>query len=75
MCLRCWRHVERATQLAVHRTVKLRGPKVDATWAPWWRAQAIARAEVAKATGVPMDVDAWLTAQMTFATNLERKAA
>lgn len=26
----------------VYRTVKLRGPQIDATWAPWWKAQALA---------------------------------
>ena len=31
----------------VYRTVKLRGPDVDASWAPWWRAQAKAIAHVA----------------------------
>ena len=34
-------------QTEVNRTVGLRGPRVDATWAPWWRAQAKAIVHVA----------------------------
>lgn len=41
-CRRCWQDVPKDLADEVYRTVKLRnmrdGP--DATWAPWWRAQA-----------------------------------
>ncbi len=47
MCRSCWANVPPALQAEVYRTVKLRGPDVDATWAPWWRAQARAIAHVA----------------------------
>jgi hypothetical protein len=47
MCLPCWHLVPMGLQVEVNRTVKLRGPDVDASWAPWWRAQAKAIAAVA----------------------------
>jgi hypothetical protein len=34
-------------QAEVYRTVGMRGKLVDASWAPWWRAQAEAIAYVA----------------------------
>ncbi len=48
MCRQCWALVPPGLQADVYRTVKLRGPgAVDASWAPWWRAQARAIAYVA----------------------------
>ncbi len=41
-CRQHWAMVPRDLQRAVYRTVGLRGPSVDETWAPWWRAQAAA---------------------------------
>lgn len=52
MCRACWSLVSPATQTEVYRTVKLRGPRTDKTWAPWWRAQALACNENAEARGV-----------------------
>ena len=52
MCGECWGMVDRRTQAEVYRTVALRGPHVDHTWAAWWRAQAIACAEVASQRGM-----------------------
>src|ERR1041385_2548742 len=40
MCRPCWSKVPRELQDEVYRTVGLRGPHCDASWAPWWRAQA-----------------------------------
>ena len=40
MCRSCWKTVPKDLQKEVYRTVKMRGPAVDETWAPWWRAQA-----------------------------------
>src|SRR5271166_4951091 len=40
MCRSCWVQVPPDIQAEVYRTVKLRGSHVDASWAPWWRAQA-----------------------------------
>lgn len=45
MCKPCWAHVTPPTQKEVYRTVRLRGSYIDASWAPWWRAQAKAIAE------------------------------
>lgn len=41
-CRRCWSDVPFDLQKAVYATVNLRkmGGGADATWAPWWRAQA-----------------------------------
>ncbi len=47
MCGPCWAQVPADLQREVYRTVVLRGPHADATWAPWWRAQARAIAHVA----------------------------
>lgn len=33
-------------QQAVYQTVRLRGPSVDESWAPWWEAQAHATVAV-----------------------------
>ncbi len=47
MCRECWSKVPADLQREVYRTVKLRGPSANATWAPWWRAQARSGAHVA----------------------------
>lgn len=47
MCGPCWAKVPADLAREVYRTVALRGPSVDASWAPWWRAQARAIAHVA----------------------------
>jgi hypothetical protein len=51
----------------------MRGPDVDATWAPWWRAQACAIAHVAFLVE-PNVVrrDAYLKREMEIADGLER---
>ena len=70
MCGPCWGRVPVALQREVYRTVKLRGPSVDATWAPWWRAQARAIAAVA----FVRDADAerhYLAHELAFADSLE----
>jgi len=38
--------VPKSLQNEIYRTVKLRGPSVDETWAPWWDAQAKATVRV-----------------------------
>lgn len=53
MCAGCWSLVKPATQQEVYRTVGLRTRKIGPTWAPWWRAQAQACAEVARHHGQP----------------------
>ena len=52
MCAKHWRHVPSDLQHAVYDTVgQRRKGRVDASWAPWWRAQAKAVNAVLLATG------------------------
>ena len=74
MCFPCWRLVPRDMQTEVYRTVKLRGPHADASWAPWWRAQARAIHAVA----MKRDPDeergaAWLAHELAIADKLEKR--
>lgn len=82
MCRTCWAKVSPATQAEVYRTVKLRDMRsVDASWAPWWRAQAQAIYEVALQTpGLdghtredlpPWKAQAWLDRELAVAAKLE----
>ena len=72
MCKPCWLQVPPPLQAEVYRTVKLRGPVVDATWAPWWRAQARAIAHVAMLRE-PNEAarDHYLKRELDFADELE----
>lgn len=72
VCLDHWRMVSSDSRDEVYRTVKLRGPNIDETWAPWWRASHKAIAEIAKREGREMDVEKWLAKQLAFADELER---
>lgn len=71
MCADCWMRVPHRLQLEVYRTVAQRHRATDATWAPWWQAQAHARHHVAKLQA-PNDpsVDAWLAAALRVAARL-----
>lgn len=75
MCGPCWALVPRDLQVEVCRTVKLRGPLIDASWAPWWRAQAKAIAHVAHLTE-PNEArrDAYLTSAMKTADKMASRA-
>jgi hypothetical protein len=79
MCRECWATVPDAMQREVCRTVKLRGPYCDASWAPWWRAQAHANHAAAvareRSAGRPRDPrgDRWLARELAFADELDRK--
>jgi hypothetical protein len=75
MCRSCWFCVPADLQAEVYRTVKLRGPVIDSTWAPWWRAQAKAIAHVAnlKEPNVAMR-DEYLARAMRTADRMERTA-
>lgn len=46
MCASHWARVPPDLQLEVMTTVNQRGRYIDASWAPWWRAQAHAIASV-----------------------------
>ena len=71
MCRGCWSKVPRAIQDDVYRTVKLRGPQCDKTWAPWWRAQAQATHHVAMLKDPSPKGQAWLMRELAFADRLE----
>ena len=80
MCRECWTLVSPETQREVYRTVKLRGPDCDHTWAAWWRASHTAIYEVAIAQGLDgreneagnrWSAQRWLEHQMEVAAELE----
>jgi hypothetical protein len=75
MCKPCWSQVPADIQAEVYRTVSMRGPSCDHTWAPWWRAQARAIAHVAHLTQ-PNEAarDRYLARELGFADTLERCA-
>jgi hypothetical protein len=81
MCRSCWAKVPSAMQVEVYRTVKLRGPDCDETWAPWWRAQAHAIHHVAVLSEMaagrePGEKGAlWLARELAMADRLETRAA
>lgn len=76
MCRECWARVPSDLQAEVYRTVRLRGPHADASWAPWWRAQARATAHVAMLVE-PNEKkrDAYLARELGFADTLESRTA
>ncbi len=72
MCRACWALVPAEIQDEVNRTVAMRGAKPDATWAPWWRAQAMAKAAVREIVeGGWGGRGDWLSSQMALADRLE----
>lgn len=73
MCKRCWRLVPAEIQREVYRTVELRGDACDATWAPWWRAQALAIAAVHAQVNSEWDREAYIEHEFKIADHLERK--
>jgi hypothetical protein len=76
MCRACWALVPPALAVEVYRTVRLRGPYVDESWAPWWRAQAKAIAHVAFIKE-PNEArrDAYLAREMAVADRMAGKRA
>lgn len=75
MCRECWAAVPPDLAAEVYRTVKLRGKCIDATWAPWWRAQAKAIAHVAflKSPNVEKR-DAYLARAEEVASEMEKRS-
>lgn len=72
MCRVCWMLVPGYIKDEVNRTVGLRAARADATWAPWWRAQAEAKAFARDVAEGGWDGRAdWLKTQMDFADRLE----
>lgn len=75
MCRPCWSKVPPDLQREVYRTVKLRGPDCDATWAPWWRAQARAIHHVAMLTEPDAEKgQRWLERHLLIADGLDGKS-
>ena len=75
MCRSCWAKVPADLQAEVYRTVRLRGAAVDASWAPWWRAQARAIAHVAfLASPDAARRDAYLERAMRTADRFEARS-
>jgi hypothetical protein len=74
MCRWCWAQVPKDIQSEVYRTVAQRGKMIDATWAPWWRAQARAIAHVAHLKE-PNERrrDAYLEREMLVADRMEAR--
>jgi hypothetical protein len=74
MCGACWALVPPDIAREVYRTVKLRTPEINATWAPWWRAQARAVDAVARQSLQAGErLDAELARQLAFADKLEAR--
>ena len=74
MCAECWREVPPPEKLAVHRTLKRRGPRADASWAPWVRATYTAISSVMKARGDDEDsVSIYVDHSENFAELLEER--
>lgn len=72
MCRPCWDRVPKDVQQEVYRTVGLRGSRVDATWAPWWKAQTEACAAAAPGNGVSKEcIDFEVKKGLDFAKTLE----
>ncbi len=72
MCRACWALVPKDLQAEVYRTVGLRGPHANASWAPWWRAQAKAIAHVAFVSHPDVEKrDRYLARELGFADQLE----
>lgn len=74
MCKKHWNMVPKKIQVEVYETVGLRGPRVDATWAPWWRAQAKAIGFVANKEEPNKELyEKYLKRANDFADGLEKK--
>jgi hypothetical protein len=74
MCRACWAQVPSEMQAEVYRTVALRGKAVDATWAPWWRAQARAIHHVAMLRAPSPKGALYLARELAFADKLDARA-
>lgn len=75
MCRPHWDKVPADKQRAVYAGHKVRGSRVDVTWAAWWRAQGEAIALVLEATGSPETGANYRTRAEAFATRLENDDA
>lgn len=75
-CAHHWRLVSPALRRKVMATSKQRGERIDATWAPWWKAQATAKAQVLRKIHGDEDrewIDNQLRAALQVAERLEKR--
>lgn len=70
-CIKHWGMVPAELKREVIRTAGQRGAKRDASWAPWWRAQAQAVAAVQLQVDPHAEISAKLDHAMRFAARLE----
>lgn len=74
MCGPHWAQVPADLQREVYVTCRERGRRIDATWAPWWRAQAKAIHHVGMLTEQNAEKGArWLARELAFAAKLEAR--
>jgi hypothetical protein len=74
-CAPHWRMVPVAIQREVYATVVKRGPNVDVTWAPWWRAQTRALHAIMEAEKRdPERLAKWFAHELAFAKRLEERS-
>lgn len=72
MCAAHWRMVPKSLQDEVYRTVRLRGKRIDHTWAQWWKAQANAIYHVAMIDNPAWPKhDKWLAHELNFSETLK----
>lgn len=75
MCKPHWSKVPEDMQREVYRTVGMRGERVDASWAPWWRAAHLAIHHVAKMEFGDRLNPKWIEKELRWADTLEGKTA
>ncbi len=74
-CAPHWRLVPADIQREVYATVGKRGKLIDASWAPWWRAQAKAIHAIMQAEGRDAEKLAkWFAHEMKVADQMEAKS-
>lgn len=71
MCRGHWSKVPKELQDEVYRTFRARNSVMDATWAPWWRAQARAVAAIHPWVNETAK-ELWLSHEESCAVRLER---
>ncbi len=74
-CAPHWRLVPAELQREVYATVGKRGKLIDASWAPWWRAQAKAIHAIMQAEGRDAEKLAkWFEREMKTADQMEGRS-
>lgn len=72
MCMEHWKMVPKALQDEVLEAHRKRGPKLDASWAPWVRAKGRASAAIYR-WSTPLSKELWLKHTEDVACDLERE--